>query len=164
MKGYHFTSDKLRDGRPVPPIGEWLEHEGDVIICKSGLHASQHPFDALTYAPGHLLHKVIVEGDIVKQDDKFAGRRRKIVATIDAEDLLRKFARMCALDVIDKWDAPDVVVRYLKTGDESLRSTARAAAWAAARAAAWDAARAAAWGPQRRRLGRMVREAFNAND
>ena len=37
-----------------------------------------------------------------------------------------------------------MVLEYLRTGDESLRAAARAAAWDAARAAAWDAAGAAA--------------------
>ena len=66
-------------------------------------------------------------------------------SVVDAEDTLRAFARRCVLDVIDLWDAPDVVREYLETGDEDLRSAAeaatRAATWAAARNAAWDAAR-----------------------
>jgi hypothetical protein len=33
---YHFTSDKLRDGRPIPAIGEWLEHIGPIVPCQSG--------------------------------------------------------------------------------------------------------------------------------
>ena len=44
---YHFTGDTLRDGRPIPKPGVWLKHDGPVIPCKSGLHASEHPFDAL---------------------------------------------------------------------------------------------------------------------
>ena len=52
---------------------------------------------------------------------------------------------MRALDVIHLWGAPDVVVRYLKTGDESIRSAALDAARTAARTAVWAAARAAAW-------------------
>lgn len=47
---------------------------------------------------------------------------------------------------------PDIVIRYLQTGDESIRD----AAGAAARDAAWDAAGAAAWGRQNRRLTAMV--------
>lgn len=28
MKAYWFFNDTLRDGRPVPPDGAWLEHDG----------------------------------------------------------------------------------------------------------------------------------------
>ena len=172
MIGYHFTEKCLRDGRPIPPVGEWLAHEGPVVPCVSGLHASEEPFDALHYAPGPFLHKVELEGDLVPQGnppDKWCGRRRRILASIDATAVLWEFARDRARSVLHLWKSPvpDVVRRYLETGDESLRSAAEAAAcaaaraaaraddeaaedaaWAAARAgahAAWDAAGAAAW-------------------
>lgn len=149
---YHFVGETLRDGRPVPADGEWLKHVGEVKLCASGLHWSEHPFDALQYAPGGTLCLVEYDGETIKGDDKGVSRRRRIVKRIDAEPLMREFARWCALRVIHLWDAPDVVRQYLTTGDESLRAAARAtalgaarsAAGAAARAAAWDAARAAA--------------------
>ena len=141
---YHFTGTKLRDGRPVPAIGEWLTYEGKVQMCESGLHASADPFDALQYAQGALLHKVVLKSIVEKKDDKVVARSRKIIATINVTELLRKFARLQALGVIHLWDAPTVVKEYLTTGDENLRDAARAAAWAA-EAAARAAARDAAW-------------------
>jgi hypothetical protein len=151
---YHFTSDKLRDGRPIPAIGEWLTYDGEVKICVSGLHASADPFDALQYAPGHMLHKVVLKGVVERQDDKVVARSRKILATIDATELLRRFARQQALSVIHLWDAPPIVKEYLETRDERLQAAAagaaRDAAWAARAAAnaaaeaAWAAANAAA--------------------
>jgi hypothetical protein len=152
ITGYHFTGDTLRDGRPIPTVGAWLKHEGDIIVCQSGLHASKHPFDALQYAPGNKLHKVILRGDLQTHGepiDKYVGRERKILATIDAEKLLRDFARGSALKVMHLWNAPEIVKDYLETGDESLRAAARDAAWdtawAVARDAAWDAAWDTAW-------------------
>ena len=151
MIGYHFTGSRLRDGRPIPPIGEWLTHDGPVIACESGLHASEHPFDALTYAPGCMLHIVELEGDLIPHGnpvDKWVGRRRRIIASIDATQLLREYARWCALEVIDLWDAPPVVREFLVTGNEELQAAARAAAVAAAArpaAVAAAAARPAAW-------------------
>ena len=163
---YHFTGSTLRDGSPIPEPGVWLKHDGPVIPCKSGLHASEHPFDALAYAPGNLLHKVRLRGNITPHGnpvDKYCASERRIVATIDAECVMRSFARRVALDAVKRYwlEAPEVVVEYLKTGDETKRAAARDAAgdaawaaardaaWAAARAAArdaaWDAARAAAW-------------------
>jgi len=141
--GHHFTGATLRNGHPLPEINAWLKHDGPVEPCKSGLHCSEHPFDALTYAPGNLLHKVELRGDLLPHGnpvDKWVGRERKIVATIDATKLLFAFARSCALDVVHLWDAPAVVKNYLATGNPAIR----AAAWDAAWAAAWDAARAAA--------------------
>jgi hypothetical protein len=118
--GYHFTDDKLRDGRPIPKVGTWLKHEGEIGICFRGLHASKHPFDALQYAPGNILHKVILRGELQSGGDpidKYAGRERKILKSINAEKLLRDFARWSALKVVHLWDAPQVVKHYLKTGD-----------------------------------------------
>ena len=163
---WHFVGATLRDGRPVPPDGEWLVHDGEVVPRSSGLHASERLIDALEYARGSTICRVKLRGDLKREDDKLAGRERRILWRVDGERLLREFARKCALDVIHLWDAPNVVRRYLETGDESIRQSAmkaartvartaaEAAVWAAdntgnaenaARAAAWDAAEAAAW-------------------
>ena len=175
ITGYHFTGDTLRDGRPIPTVGAWLKHEGDIIVCQSGLHASKHPFDALQYAPGNKLHKVILRGDLKTHGepvDKYVGRERKIVASIDAEKLLRDFARWSALQVIHLWNAPQVVKDYLESGDESLRASAPDVARGAAWAAAWDAARGVAWdaawdaefkkftNKARKKFASMAKEAF----
>jgi len=143
---YHFTKGKLRNGDAVPPIGEWLEVKGSIEPCVRGLHASEHPFDALSFAPGNHLHLVELGGLIIPHGDpvdKVVAERRKIVASIDAEQLCRDFSRRVARDVLHLWNAPEVVKQYLETGDEKLRAAAWAAARAAAGAAAWAAARAA---------------------
>jgi hypothetical protein len=173
IDAWHFVAMKdgkpvLRDGRALPAVGEWLEHEEEVVMCGSGLHASKKILDALSFAPGNYICRVQCEGDILQADDKLVSSHRRIVWGYDAEQELRLFARQCALDVIHLWDAPDIVRQFLETGDESIRAAASAAAWAAsdaaryaasaasdaaraaardARAAAWDAsdARAAAW-------------------
>ena len=144
VNAYHFVGATLRDGSPIPADGEWLIHEGPVVICETGLHASLHPFDALQYAPGATLCMVECEDIVTKQPDKFVCRRRRIVKRIDATELLWKASRQYALSVIHLWDAPEVVREYLETGDESKRAAARAAAWAAAWDSVGDAARAAA--------------------
>jgi len=140
-RAWHFVGTTLRDGRPVPPDGAWLEHAGPLELCESGLHASEDVFDAVRYAPGSVLCRVEVDGTILRDTDKLVASRRRIVARMDATDLLRLFARQCASDVLHLWDAPDVVRQYLATGDETLRD----AACAAAAAAGWDAVGAAAW-------------------
>lgn len=146
---YHFVNDTLRDGRPIPPDGEWLEHVGHVEICASGLHASRRPWHALGYAPGPVLCLVEVDKIEAERCDKLVARRRRIVRRVDLTDDLHAFARQCALDVVHLWNAPDAVRRYLETGDDALRTAARTAAKAAAKewitAQAWTTAKKAAW-------------------
>lgn len=159
MIAYHFVGNTLRDGRPVPPDGEWLIHDGPVVLCESGLHASVHPFDALQYAPGDTLCYCEYRGQIIHESDKFVAEQRRIVTRMDATEMLHYYARMQAISVAHLWEPPDVLLDFLMTGDRSLRATWAAwdaaspvqAAWAAcdparapARAAA-RAARAATW-------------------
>jgi len=172
MRAFHFTGNTLRDGSPIPPIGHKLVFNGTPILCQQGYHASIHPFDALQYAPGALLHLVEVGGKVLHQQDKIVGTERTILQSIDATSLLRLFARQQALSVLHLWKAPAIVRKYLETGDENLRDAAwaaRAAAWAAgdaawaARAAAW-AAEDAAWaaGDAARAAARAARAAARA--
>ena len=169
MKAWHFVNETLRDGRPLPPDGEWLVHDGELIMCGSGLHASVRLIDALKYAPGSTICRVEVDGQIIKDDDKLVATRRKTLWRIDGEQVMSAFARWCALEVIHLWDAPDVVMEYLITGNEDIRDAAWAAARAAASAAARDAARDAAWAAawaaarddQESQLLAMVEEARN---
>jgi len=160
MKAWHFMRETRRlgydDGR-LARKGQWLVHKGDLKMCHCGLHASKKITDALKYAPGPIICRVELAGEMIHEDDKTVAECRKVLWWINGKKLLRKFACMRALDVIHLWDAPDVVVKYLKTQDESLRDAAgvavRDAAWdvagdaarVAVRAAAWDAARIAAW-------------------
>jgi len=145
---WHTSSGRLLVTPGVP-----LVHPGDLIPCKSGLHASTRAIDALSYARGPVVTLVECE-DILDHGDKFLCRKRTALWGYDATDELWTFARLAALEVLHLWpDAPDVVREFLETGDESLRDAAWAAAWAAAWDAAWDAAwvaardaaRAAAW-------------------
>ena len=140
---YHFTDGyHLRDGQLLETGREYV-FDGEPVMCECGYHASRHVFDALKYAPGSILSRVEFREITDECDDKIVCKRRTVIQTIDATDLLLRFARMCALDVVHLWEAPDIVIRYLKTGDEALRDAARIAAWDA-RSAAWDA-RSAAW-------------------
>ncbi len=167
MKGYHFIAKDRRlgygDGR-LAEVGVTHKVTCKPMLCYAGLHASERVIDALQYAPGPVVARVELGGDIVKGDDKAVATERTYLNIIDATDTLRHFARLCALDVIDLWKAPDVVRQYLETGDESMREAAQDAAWdaaldasldaswnaaadaarTAAQYAAWDAARTAA--------------------
>ncbi len=166
--GYHFLADKngapvYRDGKPAR-IGDLLTHDGPLLLCQSGLHFSHRPIDALKYAPGPWLSYVRVGGEIVYDKDKGICRRREVLWLADISPILRAFGRWCAASVLHLWDAPEIVRRWIETGDNAIRAAAGAAAWAAARAAARDAARAAAWdaawAAQNRMLSGALHEAI----
>ena len=163
---WHFVASKLRDGRAIPRVGSVLKQSGDIILCENGLHGSVRILDAPQYAPYETkwICRTEHRGVIVEHgNNKLASSERVILWKVEADPILRKFARMCALDVIHLWDAPDIVKKYLKTGKEEYR----AAAWAAAGAAAGTAARdasgaaviAAARAAQNTRLTRLVTQA-----
>jgi len=146
--GWHFTplDRRLRygDGREVIP-GETLTVDVQPILCEAGLHQSPTVLDALRWAPGPYLWRTSMECVVARDSDKECGWDRTALWGFDATEVLQRFARLCALDVVHLWDAPEVVVRYLRTGDEEISAAATTyAAYAAADAAAADAAAYAA--------------------
>ena len=163
MKAWYFSQDnkKLRfdDNRTIK-AGITHKVKCKPVLCKSGLHGSKKIIDALEYAPGNVVWRVKLSGDIVHGDDKSVATERGYLWGYDASDVLRHFARLCALDVVQLWDAPDIVVKYLKTGNEDMWAAARDAAWAAARDAAWDAARDAAGDAQSDIIREVVSDPF----
>ena len=135
IEAWHFVNDTLRDGQPVPADGETLVHDGKLRLCLSGLHASEDILDALGYAPGHTICRVQCGGVVERGDDKLVCSERTILWRVDGSELLLEFARWSALQVVHLWEPPDVVLNYLKTGDESIRAASQAAALVASQAA-----------------------------
>jgi hypothetical protein len=132
MKGWYFSNSDKRlshgDGRIIK-IGRTHKVDGEIEMYKNGLHASQDILDAVAYAQGSIIWRVELSGTIIKGFDKIvASKRTYLSGGIDISETLHKFARMCALDVVHLWDAPDVVKEYLRTGNESLRSAANSTA------------------------------------
>jgi hypothetical protein len=138
MLAWHFLkSDRKLAYPPHTPVltGQRLTvGPARLDLCAYGLHASERALDALIYAPGPIVCRVRLGGRILTGEDKACASERTVIAMADATETLRAFARSCALDVIDKWNAPAVVREYLETGNEDLR----AAAWSA-ESAAWSA-------------------------
>jgi hypothetical protein len=144
IKGWWFSEGyKLpHEDNRIIKIGKTHKIKGKIIPCTNGLHASERIIDALGYAPGPIIWKVELSGTVIKEGDKICASSRKYIAGgVDCSEVLRKFTRLCALEIVANWDAPQVVIDYLKTGDEAIRPAARSAAWAAA----WPAARFTAW-------------------
>ena len=147
IRAWHFLNgDKLRDGTTAPPNGKWLKYAGAPVMCETGLHASIDPFDALRHAPGNTLCLVDCAGTVIHASDKLVCTERRIVVRMDAEQMLRYFARQQALSVIHLYPGePEQCVLDFLMGDDAEWSAEWDAAWAEARAAAKAAAWAAAW-------------------
>lgn len=152
---WHFVANDGRlgygDGRAVA-VGETLSVPPPSVLCKHGMHWSRRLIDALQYAPGNILTYCEVWGDIKEQEDKGVSTHRGVIAMIDADPLLRRFARHCATEVFYKHfkrgqhPAVDVWLEHGRKEDRSAaRSAAKLAARSAAGSAAESAARSAAW-------------------
>ena len=161
MKAWHFLPEnkKLRyaDNRIVVPNETYrCPNDRPIELCRNGMHGSVNIMDALSYAPGPIVCRVNITGGLKIGDDKIAGRERNVLWMYDATPVLRKFACLCALDVVHLWDAPGVVIKYLKTQDPTFRAAAKYAARAAAKYAARYAAEDAEREKQSKRLYQMI--------
>ena len=160
MLAWHFlkVDRKLR----FPPYteitpGSVVTAKGKLKMCRNGCHASIKPLDALQYAPGPIVCRVELSGEIIEDTDKLCARHRKVIWMADATRALHEFACWCAEQALLReraagrepdprsWAAIEAKRKWLcgEISDEELDAT-RAAAWDAAEAAAWAAARAAA--------------------
>ena len=106
--------------------GELLTVDKDIVLCRNGLHMSENILDALAYASTKsLITKVVPYGNIITSHDKIVAQGRTVVAMLDyieSSDVLQRFARHCALEVIDLWDAPSLMREYLELGSESIKA------------------------------------------
>ena len=154
---WHFLSAGkrlgYRDGREVK-IGKTIKVSCEPILCESGLHASYRAIDALQYARGPIVCRVMLGGTLIVGDDKVAATERTVLAMADATTVLHEFACWCATralktaNVTDErsWNAISTKLKWLRgeATDEDL-SAAESAAWSAAESAARSAAESAAW-------------------
>jgi hypothetical protein len=180
-EGWHFLPEDRRlahgDGREVK-VGETLVVEGPPILCERGLHASKRALDALENAPGPIVCRVRLGGEIVEDKTKACATERTVLWMADATRALHEFALWCAegalraRNVTDErsWNALAVKRRWLdgevaegglaavsaaawdvakNVARDAAGTAARAAAWAAAWAAARDTAWYAAWAAAR---------------
>jgi hypothetical protein len=172
IDAWHFVADdgQLANGwnLSVAP-GYIYSEDSPIVICESGLHASRKAFDALRYAPGAMLCRVKVWGDVSEQADKLVGCHREVLQVIDITKELRLFGCWCvrntpisggrttwdllkdersrnAVFVAERFAEGSAPKKELAAAWAAARGAASAAAWAAARGAAWAAASAAARG------------------
>lgn len=165
MEAWHWVSaDRMTRFEPRVPIvaGETLRVDPPVEMCNHGLHASVRALDALQYAPGPIICRVRLSGEIVQGDDKLVASERTVLWMYDASAVLHEFACCVAeaallfADVTndafwqaieDKraWLRGEIDDAQLAVSWAAARVAARDAACAAVRDAAWAAAWATAW-------------------
>jgi len=180
---YFLKEDRKLRYAPYTPVepGQVLRVEGPLELCRRGLHASIRPLDALRHAPGSIVCRVEMGGDIIHGDDKLCASERKTLWVADATRTLHEFACWCAERALLRerdagrepdprsWDAVEAKRAWLRGEiDDKALAAAAYAAWAtaaAARAAVYaavDAARAAArdaaWAEQNAELERALGE------
>lgn len=122
--GWHFVGTELRDGTPVPADGVPLEYHGRIAWCTTGLYAGFSITESMRYGRGFTLCRVLMENVVQRSEKKMVARKRTILWRIDAEAVIKQFARHCALEVISSWDPKECTEEYLKTGNPRLRALA----------------------------------------
>jgi len=155
-----------------------------VEMCEVGMHASRRPIDALKYAPGPVVCRVRVWGDIQEDVDKLVGRNREVLWMADATRELHQFGVWCvrhtpladgrtvwdlltdprsrnAVETKELWlrgEATDSDLRAAcSAADGAACRAANGAAWNAAKSAAYSAAYGAARSAQNTKLSQLMR-------
>ena len=68
-----------------------------------------------------------MKNELIDTDDRIIDALLTRRGEVD-KSVLMEFARWCALQAVRLWDAPAVVIAFLRTGDENLREAAHQAA------------------------------------
>ena len=157
---WHFLPDNgltANDEGKRPVVGKTMKVKPPVVLCSHGYHASINIMDALGFAPGAMVQRVAMWGDVQRGGDKLVASNRTCLSLVDGTRTLHEFACWCAEGALTNernagrepdvacWKAIEVKRLWLdsKATDKDL-----AAAWDAA----WDAARDA----QARHLSAMI--------
>ena len=86
---WHFLTSECctGEGNLLVRRGQTMHVEGQPVLCHHGLHASKRLIDALGYAPGPIVQRVELSGEIVSGTDKWdAAWDAARAAARDAQD------------------------------------------------------------------------------
>ena len=97
---WHFLPDDRRMQYPPHTLveaGGVYRAKGALNPCRNGMHASERALDALRYAPGGVVCRVGLAGEIIPHGgDKLCARERRVLWMADAGATLHEFACRCA--------------------------------------------------------------------
>jgi hypothetical protein len=158
MKAWYFSENpdhlSFDDKRRIKSgITHTVEDDPELRPYK--LRGCTRPWDSLRYALGSYIWRIDLGGIITHDENQVVATECAHLWGYDATDVLKKFTRLCTLDVAHLWNAPNIAIRYLRNGDKSLLDSARNAAHNAAhkyntenntiaRTAAWSVVQATA--------------------
>ena len=122
---YCFIDPTNPDGKPFAPSGEWLDfsasdHCGDLFEL-----SYENPYWALESASGNTLCVM----DFDPGDEHCPGGAFRITQTVDATDLLFRYARRVALLAAGRWGLPSSVSEFLASGDLASASVIVGSEW-----------------------------------
>ena len=170
--------------------GKTLSYDGELELCRSGMHGSIKVLDALQYVPGYVVSRVKLWGSVVRSDDKIVASHRTCLWILDQEDVMHEFACWCAeqsfeiqrkagkepdprsiaaVEAKRKWLRKEITDTELEAARsaawsaESAARSAQSAAWSAesaARSVAQSAAWSAARSAQNEELERLLSAAY----
>ncbi len=122
---YGFIDPTNLNDKPFAPSGEWLDFSRS-DHCGAAFELSyENPYWALDSANGNTLCVMDYDGG----DEHFTGGAFRITHTIDATDLLFRYARRVALFAAGRWGLPSSVSEFLASGDLALASVIVGSEW-----------------------------------
>jgi hypothetical protein len=160
ITGWHFVaSNRLaRDGITlIEPGYTYSTDEPNIVPCFSGLHLSENAIDALKHAPGLVVCRCELTGELVSHGDpidKWIGRERTVLWMADATNVVLLWTCWCvrqiwdqlkderskrAIEVVELFVAEQVSREEVKTAANAANAAYDAYASYAAYAAAYAA-------------------------
>lgn len=124
-------------------IGKWNKIDGELSMCKNGLHCSRNVYDAFYYVQGEILARVECRGDHLIEKDKECWREMRVVKAYEwtKKDsvAIAIYAARLVLPIFEKLypndkrprKAIEAAVNWLKNPTEKNRIAAKKAARAA---------------------------------
>ena len=142
LLAWHFlpADRRLRFGdRRLAEPGRTLTVSPPLLLDSRGLHASVRPIDALSYAPGPILCRVALSGEILEDKDKVCAEHRTVLCMADATRALHLFAcdeaeRALQIAKVDEPRCAAAIKTKRRWLDGEATDEELDAAWAAA----WD--------------------------
>lgn len=129
MKGYKaFNSDwTCRDFKYE--VGKTYDHEGEIVLCRSGFHFCQSLSTVIDYYPlNPTIHFCEVEalGYVIAGDGKFVTNKIKIIKEISFNDVLVKLSedenKFIRYTVAKNNNTPiDILIKLSKDENECIR-------------------------------------------
>ena len=147
MKGYKGFDKDLKCRDLQYEVGKETAVDGDIELCKRGIHFCENPHDVFSYyAPGENNRFAVVEAEDVsdERNDNDSKRVCKRL-TVKAEISVFEICKIAVSTFFENFGFKKKI-ESADTNNAGDWGAARAGDWGAARAGDWGAAQAGDWG------------------